>query len=132
MNARAFQAWTGRLALLALLLLVAVPTASRFVHAAHGTAHVHALASTTAHGHAHGALPVEGLRPDGRAPLRPAPGDADCDYCPLLSALLAPIALPFPAHIPPRLYAAIPWPASPRLPWLHPSGLGSRGPPLHG
>lgn len=130
MNARAFQVWTSRLALLALLLLVSVPTASRLEHTA---GHGHAAVSAPGHGHhghhgQHAATP----RADGRAPPRPAPGDADCDYCPLLSSLLASVALPFSPHIAPRLAAALPWPASPRLPWLHPSGLGSRGPPLHG
>lgn len=56
-------------------------------------------------------------------------GEGDCDYCPLLHSLLAmpgvallaidEAALPTPQF---RMVAAA-------LPWHHPSGLGSRGPP---
>lgn len=129
MNARVFQEWIGRLALLAALMLVAVPTAGRLVHAS-GAGHDAAAHLARQDGHqVHVASTA-----DGRAPLAPlaAPGDADCDYCPLLSSLIAatcfatmPAALLPPAATPAS-------PAAPRLPWLHPSGLGSRGPPLFG
>lgn len=135
MNARAFQGWAGRLALLALLLLATVPTATRLVHAAHGVGHGHAAVSASTHGHlgheGHAARAVD-PRPDGREPLRSAPGDADCDYCPLLASMLvSPVVLFFAGAMPPAPPArrAI---GAPRLPWLHPTGLGSRGPPLHG
>ena len=130
MNARGFQGWAGRLALLALLLLATVPTATRLVHAAHGVGHGHAAVSASTHGQlgheGHAARAVD-PRPDGRARLRSAPGDADCDYCPLLASMLAsPVVLFFAGALPPAPPArrAI---EAPRLP-----GLGSRGPPLHG
>lgn len=137
MNPRAFQNWIGRLALVALLLLVAVPTAGRLVHAAAGghashAAHHAGHAEHAAHAdHAnHRAVPPA----DGRAPgtPRPAPGDADCDYCPLLASLLAAVQVAFVPAGAPRTSATRTPPAPPRLPWLHPSGLGSRGPPLRG
>lgn len=138
MNARAFQYWMGRIGLAAALLLLSVPTAGRFIHvsqaggdaqALHGDAGHHGHRGHHAiHGHADGGDARDG---DG-APQRPAPGDSDCDYCPLLASLAAtqqvlftvPVLLPVPA----ALVAA----EAPRLPWVHPSGLGSRGPPHHG
>ncbi|MBJ6978349.1 DUF2946 family protein [Luteimonas sp. MC1895] len=131
MNARAFQEWIGRLALLAALMLVAVPTAGRLVHVASGAAHdAGAHSALQAGHHAHAATAA----PDAGAPGAPlaAPGDADCDYCPLLSSLLATtrFATTPAAVLPPTTRPASP--AAPRLPWLHPSGLGSRGPPRLG
>jgi hypothetical protein len=130
MDVRAFQAWFGRLALLAALTLATVPTAGRLVHAAGGAAHgaaAHVALQAGQHAHVANAADPPALR----APLA-APGDADCDYCPLLSLLV--IATRFAmrpaAVLPPAASPA--GPAAPRLPWLHPSGLGSRGPPLHG
>lgn len=128
MNARAFQEWIGRLALLAALMLVAVPTAGRVLHVSGGTAQAR-IAHLAAGHHAH-AAPVA----DGRPALAPlaAPGDADCDYCPLLSSLITAtrFATTPAALLPPAATPASP--VAPRLPWLHPSGLGSRGPPLFG
>lgn len=133
MNVRAFQYWMGRVGLLAALLLLSVPTAGRLVHVAAGSAHA-------AHGgihaaHANHARPIDAdsghsTRSD-RAP-RPAPGDVDCDYCPLLTAVLASAPVAFTlAALPPARPSAVPR-AAPRLPWLHPNGLGSRGPPALG
>lgn len=130
MNARAFQEWIGRLALLAALMLVAVPTTGRLFHVAGGMAHTRVahLAPEAGH-HVHAAPAAEG--PARQAPYA-APGDADCDYCPLLSSLVAAarFATTPAALLPPAATPASP--AAPRLPWLHPSGLGSRGPPLFG
>ncbi|WP_132999328.1 DUF2946 family protein [Luteimonas arsenica] len=126
MSARALQAWMGRIGLAAALLLLAVPTVGRFVHASPGAAHVHGQAG---HGHAHHS---DAADPGKRHPSRPAPGDSDCDYCPLLAAMAALPGVPF-------LLAALPSAppsclsvGAPRLPWLYPTGLGSRGPPLRG
>ena len=130
MNARAFQEWAGRLALVALLMLAVVPSAGRLVHAATdaGRVHIHGLAMQAHAGHVQ-ASPAGG---NDEATPRPAPGDADCDYCPLLASLLpvGQVAL-VPSALPLRFTAAA-MPSAPRLPWSHPSGLGSRGPPVSG
>lgn len=132
MNPRAFQEWIGRLALVALLLLVALPTAGRLVHAAAAGGHAAHSVQHAAHGnHAtHQAATPAGGRAPGQ--LRPAPGDADCDYCPLLASLLVAARVHFLRADAPRTPALPTLPAAPRLAWLHPSGLGSRGPPLRG
>lgn len=129
MNTRAFQEWIGQLALLAALMLVAVPTAGRLMHVASAAGDdpvAHAEVRAGHHAHAVATDPV--------APGAPivAPGDADCDYCPLLSSLLAAtrLATPPATVLPPPAGSASP--AAPRLPWVHPSGLGSRGPPRLG
>lgn len=131
MNARAFQEWIGRLALLAALMLAAVPTAGRLVHVASGAAHAAgAHPALQAGHHAHVAAATDAVAPG--APLA-APGDADCDYCALLSSLLAATRFAtIPAALPPQSATRPASPAAPRLPWLHPSGLGSRGPPRLG
>lgn len=139
MNARAFQLWMGRLGLLAALLLVAVPTAGRLVHAAGGAHALHAGAHGD-HG-AHGAHRIhrmeagaaaERVAPARDSALRPAPGDVDCDYCPLLAALVPLQAVPFVLAALPPVHPAEALRPAPRLPWLHPNGLGSRGPPALG
>lgn len=129
MNARAFQQWMGRIGLAAALLLLAVPTAARFIHAGMAAGH-----QSTVHGDAHAAHHVHapaGIPQDRQAP-RPAPGDSECDYCPLLAALIGPPATFHAPAAPPPVPAALVAGDAPRLAWLHPTGLGSRGPPLHG
>ena len=138
MNPRAFQEWIGRLALVALLLLVTVPTAGRLVHAAAaGTHAAHAVQQAAHEGHAAHAnhMAQQAATPAGGRTAgtpRPAPGDADCDYCPLLASLLVAAQVSFTPADAPRTPATPTLPAAPRLAWLHPSGLGSRGPPHRG
>lgn len=128
MNTHAFQRRVGGLALLALLLLVLVPTAGRLVDATADGAHAW-------HGGHAGATPADphaahAARSGGRETPRPAPGDADCDYCPLLASLLGPATILLLAAAGPRAPAITPLRHAPRRAWLHPCGLGSRGPPL--
>ena len=129
-----------------MLLLVLVPTTGRVVHASaaaaaaadegmhrqgmHGHGHGHAAHAANAL-HAHHAH-HDGAGGPGGGDGRPAIGDPDCDYCPLLASMLtapgvALVALPLPGASAPAIA-----PEAPRLRWLHPFGLGSRGPPLHG
>ncbi|MEN1939696.1 DUF2946 family protein [Luteimonas sp. MJ174] len=126
MNAKAFQYWMGRIGLAAALLLLLVPTTTRLVDAAGGAGSAQGLA-------AHGGHAPHGLHDGtGRGDTRPAIGDPDCDYCPLLAALAAPA--PMVVKIVALPAAAVPAlaPATPRVAWLHPNGLGSRGPPRAG
>ena len=129
-----------------MLLLVLVPTTGRVVHASaaaaaaadegmhrqgmHGHGHGHAAHAANAlhahHAH-HGAADGPGGS-DGR----PAIGDPDCDYCPLLASMLTAPDVALEAAQLARASAPAIAPEAPRLRWLHPYGLGSRGPPLHG
>ena len=124
-----------------MLLLVLVPTTGRVVHASaagadagaegmhgHGPGHAAHAASALHARHAHhGADDARGGS-DGR----PAIGDPDCDYCPLLASMLAAHGVALVAAQLPDASAPAVAPRAPRLRWLHPFGLGSRGPPLHG
>jgi hypothetical protein len=115
-----FQHLLSRCALVAVLLLTALPTLGRIWPPAHPPSH----SMSMAHGHA---MPA---RHDTRDPLPPAHEHAqDCAYCALLSdtvppTLLAAAILPAPVSAPPPTpIASIP-PAA-----MHGSGLGARGPP---
>lgn len=119
----------GRIGLAAALLLLAVPTVGRFVHASPAAGQVHGQAG---HGHGHHAHHGDAAGHGKRQPSRPAPGDSDCDYCPLLAAMAASPEVLFLAAVLPPAAPSRPTVEAPRLPWLHPTGLGSRGPPLRG
>ena len=121
------------LALVAMLLFLLVPTTGRLRHSDHHPSSDGAWAQLcTIAG-----LKLVKLAPVDADPLPPGPtGDGDmpmqvdCAYCPVLNAmaaLLLCVVLAFP-----RL-ALRPWPskaAEPTRRRWHPSGLGSRGPPI--
>lgn len=118
------------MALVAMLLLLAVPTAGRALAGASSSDGVWTQMCTMA---GLTLVKVPGGDIDPLAPKPAPPGTGmpdDCAYCPVLGAmlvLLAWVALAF-ANV-----AATPRPtAHPRLPRArrHPSGLGSRGPPI--
>lgn len=140
MRAAAFQRLMHRLALGATLALVLVPALGRMAQAGHAAmpapSHEHAashqmaahdmashdMASHAHHGASHAATPTP-------TPQAPHHGGGDCDYCPLLlsmvaskaPALVAPAVALSPAPMPVAVVAA--------LPYRHPTGLRSRGPP---
>ena len=150
MRKRHFQQLMHRVALVAAFALVLVPTLGRLAqgraggHAetpaiamqampAHAMAHMgHAMAHASMDpGLSHAQMGHS--QPD--TPPSPQPSKhqghaGDCDYCPLLQMLVAPaaamatvaIALP-PVSVPNA-------PADARFDTPHPTGLGSRGPPL--
>lgn len=130
MKRSAFNRWMSRIGLVAALLLAMVPTAGRVAHAVadqavhHQDAHAH-------HGHATHAHHGNGSH-DGDGERRAAIGDPDCDYCPLLGSMALATGVGFDFGSVPRAAAAAIAPQAPRLRWWHPSGLGSRGPPLQG
>jgi len=118
----------GRMALLAILLLALVPTAGRIAQAqASGHQAVSSWAELcTAQGLRKVLLPA----PHETPVPSPAPhAGADCEYCPLLAAVVAPavatVAVP-PQALPPALCTS---PDSTVRSGPHPCGLGSRGPP---
>lgn len=136
MKRPALSDWFSRIGLAAVLLLVLVPTAGRVLQASAADAFASVAQDDGRGGHAwHGHHVAHGAGEGKRQAPRPQPLPADgpdCDYCPLLASM-AGVAQPVfqlqpvgavPASLSPR--------AAPRLRWLHPNGLGSRGPPLRG
>ena len=142
----------ARLALVAMLLLATLPTIGRLVQSNPGM-HGALTAICTMqgmkfigmqfNGMQFGGMPLDGMQPidpgarsDPASPAKPAPDPMphpgmDCDYCPILAATLAAVAIVL-LLLPPPLRRAVP-PAArrplPDLGFLHPCGLGSRGPP---
>ena len=124
MNSR-FHHWMTRSALAATLALVLVPTLGRLIGPSPAPVHHAALQS---------AAPEAGPGNHLTDPVgnkHPGMGEA-CDYCALL---LGAASLPVPAlqtETSPRSIAiAVPQTGATRLD-RHPTGLGSRGPPLAG
>jgi hypothetical protein len=126
----AFQRPMRALALMAVLLLALVPSASRLL-ASRAAADAHAGWAEL--------CTVAGLKLVKLAPAAPqAPGDpaaahghdGDCAYCPLLASLGTPIATPvlLLALLPPATAPVLQASERPTEPRTH--GLGSRGPPL--
>lgn len=129
MNTKAFQRWMGRTGLVAALFLLLVPTTTRLLEATHG-GHDAYVTHGLVHDGAHARHGLQG----GTDPsdTRPAIGDPDCDYCPLLAALVAPVPVLFKPVALPAATAPGLAPYAPSIDWLHPNGLGSRGPPRVG
>ena len=140
MRAPPFQRLMHRLALAATFALLLVPTIGRLAQAgqgevlrdawgamctAAGLSYEEAPVAQAHHGHRH-AQPM----PSAPAmPGMPHHGAGDCDYSPLLQAMVSPKApsrLPV-AGVPPVAPTAVDAAAPPRF--RHPNGLGSRGPP---
>ncbi|QDW66022.1 DUF2946 family protein [Luteimonas granuli] len=127
MKHSAFNRWMSRIGLAAALLLVMVPTVGRVAHAAVADV-IHHQETHAQHGHASHAQHGGG----GDGERRPAIGDPECDYCPLLASMAVAAGVAFDiVHVPRAAAPAIATQA-PRLRWWHPSGLGSRGPPRRG
>ena len=128
MRNRLFQFRMTLLALAAILLLALLPTLGRLAQAGQGAAAGAWTQLCTMSGMKLVKLPTFSIG----QPAAPAPdhGGSDCDYCPLLSMLTLAVAalvlslLGF-APVTPALRRIRP----PRI-RLHPSGLGSRGPPV--
>lgn len=117
----------SRMALVAVLLLVLLPATGRVLGAASQADGVWTQMCTMA-GLQLVKIPLANADPD---PTQPA-GDMpmDCDYCPLLSALTA-LVLWVVLAVPPLAARRVPVLRSvPRLGRGHPSGVGSRGPPI--
>lgn len=120
------------LALLAALLLAVVPTLGRLYQSAQSESPP-AIALCTLEGLDVAAQPLWALAGDAGDHEDRAAGKQshpDCDYCPLLAGLAVPtllvLGLPAPAPTAPTPF----WRPARHLARRHPSGLGSRGPPL--
>lgn len=115
-----------------MLLLATLPTIGRLVQSNPGMQRTLAAICTV-----QGMKFIDlGARSDLASPAKPMPDPVphrgmDCDYCPILSATLAAVAivllLPSPIR---RTVPPIARQSLPNLRFLHPCGLGSRGPPL--
>jgi hypothetical protein len=111
----------ARLALLAMLLLAALPTAGRFAASLQGETGWAGLCTSA------GLKRVQVGGDHAGAPTT-THGD-DCAYCPLLSALDAPVAVPMLLSPPASHPAFAAGPAAQRPVETPLSGLGARGPP---
>jgi hypothetical protein len=121
----------AHLALVAMLLLAAVPTIGRLAESS-----PRLQGAITAICTMQGLKLIDlGARPDLTSPAKPLPDPnrypgMDCDYCPILASTLAAVAILL--LLPPLIWRADP-PIARRslhdLGFLHPCGLGSRGPP---
>lgn len=126
----AFLRTMSRLALLAVLLVALAPSISRVL--ATGSTHVLAgwseLCTTAGQQWVDNSTSSSSLKqspqPDGNLPM-----GADCDYCPLATALT--LALLFIAMALPhaRLHVATPSTSLPQRAGVNLRGLGSQGPP---
>jgi hypothetical protein len=121
----------AHLALVAMLLLAAVPTIGRLAES-----NPRLQGAITAICTMQGLKLIDlGARPDLASPAKPIPDPTrypgmDCAYCPILASTLAAVAIAL--LLPPLIRRADP-PTARRslrdLGFLHPCGLGSRGPP---
>lgn len=129
MRNRLFQFRMTLLALAAILLLALLPTLGRLAQAGQGAAAGAWTQLCTMSGMKLVKLPPFSIG----QPAAPAPdrGGSDCDYCPLLSMLTLAVAALVLALL--GFAPVTPAPRRIRPPQirLHPSGLGSRGPPAH-
>lgn len=130
MRTAALQRWFLRLSLTATLALALVPTLGRIAQATEATPSQAWTAMCTVAGLVQ--VAVDPAHDPARHPGHPADhaGQGDCAYCPLLQSLQVPqVAL---AVVPASLGPVGP-PVQSRsvaLPFRHPAGLGSRGPPV--
>lgn len=119
------------LAMLAVALLFAMPIASRLVASAAGDAHATWAQLCTASGMKLVKIGAPSVAPDGELPAAPAMDHMhdDCPYCPLGAGMAVLLCLVLALHATPRRSA---WPRrfDVARAFLHPNGLGSRGPPL--
>lgn len=127
MRSRSFHRLMGRLALVAVLMLVLLPAIGRVLGAASQSDGVWAQMCTMA-GLQLVKIPLGNADPGAPRPSGDMP--MDCAYCPLLAALTMLVlwlVLAFPQLAGQRLAA---FPSVPRRGHGHPTGLGSRGPPV--
>lgn len=123
----------AHLALVAMLLLATLPTIGWLAQSSPGVQRTPTAICT-----AQGLKLIDlGTRSDLALPTKPKPGPGPmphpgtaCHYCPILASTLAATAIVL--LLPPPMRRAVPCPALRSLPglgFLHPCGLGSRGPP---
>ncbi|MEB1527557.1 DUF2946 family protein [Xanthomonas sp. WHRI 7945] len=118
--------------MLAVALLFAMPIASRLVASAAGDANGTWAQLCTASGMKLVKIAVgSSTAPDGEAPAAPAMDHMhdDCPYCPLAAGMVLLLCLLLALQATPRRSA---WTLrfDVARAFLHPNGLGSRGPPL--
>ncbi|MBU8976018.1 DUF2946 family protein [Lysobacter sp. MMG2] len=131
MRTPAFHRRMTLLALFAMLLLFALPTVGRVLSGSSADSRgVWAQMCTMA------GLKLVKIAPGDAHPLDPPTpkpsgmSGEDCAYCPVLAGLV--LLLVWTLFVAPQAThrALPPWRRSPLRAFLHPSGLGSRGPPL--
>lgn len=120
------------LAMLAMALLFAMPIASRLVASASDGARATWSQMCTASGLKQVKMGVAPIAPDSKVPAAPAMDhvDGDCAYCPLAAGMVVLLlCLLLALHATPQR-GTWTWQRDIAHAFLHPNGLGSRGPPL--
>jgi len=127
----AFHRWMTLLALAAMLLLLSLPTVGRALSGASADSQGAWAQICTMAG-----LKLVKLAPGGDTnPLGPPapkpmmPGE-ECAYCPVLAGLAMLLVWTLLAPLQSPRHQAPPTRKAPLRDFLHPSGLGSRGPPI--
>ncbi|HEY0502095.1 MAG TPA: DUF2946 family protein [Lysobacter sp.] len=127
----AFHRRMTLLALAAMLLLLSLPTVGRVLSASSADSQGAWAQMCTMAG-----LKLVKLAPAGDAgslespaPKHALPGE-DCAYCPVLAGLAMLLVWTLFAAPPAARRALPPWRQAPLRAFTHPSGLGSRGPPI--
>lgn len=116
------------LALLAALLLALLPTFGR-LHQASVISSSDVVALCTASGFEYVDIQKDDGKPHPAYPSGVSHGD--CEYCPLLASLNLPAVASGWRDEGFRILAPLPNPKSHATLFKHPTGLGSRGPPLN-
>lgn len=116
------------LAMLAMALLLVMPTAGRLLAGWSGGALGADIQLSPAHVMSHDGMSDRAMQ-HGETNQGMHHGDGICPYCPLLSSVMVLLLCLLLAAHDSRRRSAAPW-RSCRLPFLLPQGLGARGPPL--
>ena len=125
-RSRRLNHWMTRLALVAILLMAAVPTIGRWMEAGREAPAIAEMAMCTSAGMAWSA-PDRFLEGDP-LPAGTHAGD-DCAYCPLLAGAVPLVLATLMLLPPPASPPAVDIPASPPRDARLAHGLGARGPP---
>lgn len=128
----AFQRSMTSLAILAMALLFAMPIASRLIASASGGAHAAWTQLCTATGLKLVKIGVESGTPGSESPAAPVMDHAqgDCAYCPLAAGMAVLLLCLLLSLLATPQRGLRTWQGDIARAFLHPTGLGSRGPPL--
>ncbi len=120
------------LAILAMALLFAMPIASRLIASGSGSTHATWAQLCTATGLKLVKIGAESSVPDSKLPAAPAMDHAegDCPYCPLVAGMMVLLLCLLLSLLATPQRGLRTWRRDIARTFLHPNGLGSRGPPL--
>jgi hypothetical protein len=127
-----FQRPMTSLAILAMALLFAMPMASRLIASGAGDTHATWAQLCTATGLKLVKIGAESSVPDSKLPAAPAMDhtEGDCAYCPLAAGMVVLLLCLLLSLLATPQRGLRTWQRDIARAFLHPNGLGSRGPPL--